>query len=164
MVQEQVFVGKGCKNMSDGKGTGIGGMSMGMFGVHEGTRAQNFGVGTGSGRASLGQSGMLGTDQHKQPVQTSAAPAPAPAPAPAIAPAIASDMFVVEPALASATALHIVKSPASASAAAATAATTTTSSNVTHALPATPRPWERRGAKFLCPLSTPRLHAPKTEL
>jgi hypothetical protein len=104
MVQEQVFVGKGGKNMSVGKGKGLGGMSMGMFGVHEGARAQDFGVGTGSGRVSLGQSGMLGTDQHKQPVQTASseapAPAPAPASAPAIASAIASDMFVVEPALA----------------------------------------------------------------
>ena len=48
MVQEQVFVGKGGKNMSIGKGKGIGGMSMGMFGVHEGARAQDFGVGTGN--------------------------------------------------------------------------------------------------------------------
>lgn len=61
MVREQMFVGKGGsdhdqvgKGMSAGKGKVRSVNKLGMFGLHEGTRAQDFGVGTGSGRADVG--------------------------------------------------------------------------------------------------------------
>ena len=65
MVRERVFVGKGGsaddhvgKGMSVGKGKVRSVNQLGMLGLHEGARAQNFDVGTGSGRANVGFGGM----------------------------------------------------------------------------------------------------------